>query len=119
MRLKGQFDLVIDTAGTMSFKDARTLLQPHGRIVDPNVTPAKMPRSMYSRNFTPLIAKFTPESLTAVSDAAAHGKLAVPVAETVPLARAIEALAKLERTRSPNGGKLVIVPNNDHPTAQL
>ncbi len=69
-RLKGQFDLVIDTAATMSFRSARTFLQPHGRIVDLNASPAKMARSVYSRGFKPLIAKYTPDALKTVSDPA-------------------------------------------------
>jgi NADPH:quinone reductase-like Zn-dependent oxidoreductase len=108
-RLKGQFDLVIDTAGTLSLKDARTLLAPHGRIVDLNGSPAKMARSVVSRDFKPLIAKYTPEALKTVADAATDGKLAVPVARTVPLTQAIGALTELERTRTPKGGKVVIV----------
>jgi len=110
VRLKGQFDLVIDTAGTMPVKDARTLLKPGGRIVDLNPSPAKMARSVFSRDFKPLIAKYTPEALETVSDAAAQGKLSIPVARTVPLTQAVDALTELERTRTPKGGKLVIVP---------
>jgi NADPH:quinone reductase-like Zn-dependent oxidoreductase len=108
--LKGRFDLVLDTAGTMPFKAARTLLKPGGRIVDINMTPAKMPRAVFSRAFQAVIAKYTPEALKTVSQAAAQGKLAIPVARAVPLTQAIDALTELERTRTPKGGKLVIVP---------
>jgi NADPH:quinone reductase-like Zn-dependent oxidoreductase len=109
-RLTGRFDLVIDTAGKMSFRDARTLLEPHGRFVELNGSLAKMVRSLYRRNFKLLNAKYTPEALTTVADAAAHGQLTIPIAETVPLNRAIDALTKLERTHAPRGGKLVMVP---------
>jgi NADPH:quinone reductase-like Zn-dependent oxidoreductase len=108
--LKGRFDLVFDTVGTMSFRDARTLLKPGGRIVDINMTPGKMPRAVFSPAFQALNAKYTPEALEAVSQAAAQGKLAIPVARTVPLTQAIGALTQLERERIPKGGKLVIVP---------
>jgi NADPH:quinone reductase-like Zn-dependent oxidoreductase len=108
--LKGRFDLVLNTAGTMPFKAARTLLKPGGRIVDINMTPAKMPRVVFSRAFQTVIAKYTPEALETVSDAAAQGKLAIPVARAVPLTQAIDALTELERARTPKGGKLVIVP---------
>jgi NADPH:quinone reductase-like Zn-dependent oxidoreductase len=109
-RLKGQFDLVIDTAGTMSFKDARTVLTPQGRFVELNGSLGKMVKSLYRRNFKLLNAKYTPEALTAVADAAANGQLTIPIAETVPLNQAIDALTKLERKDSPRGGKLVMVP---------
>ena len=108
--LKGRFDLVFDTAGTMPFKAARTLLKPGGRIVDINLTAAKLPMLMFSRAFQEVMAKYTPEALKTVSRAAAQGKLAIPVARTVPLTQAIDARTELERTRTPKGGKLVIAP---------
>ncbi len=108
--LKGQFDVVLDTAGTLSYKDARTMLKAHGRFLDINASPAKLAKGMFSRTFKPVIARYTADSLEKVSDAAGHGTLSVPVARTVPLTDAIDALTELERTRSPKGGKLVIVP---------
>lgn len=108
--LKGRFDVVIDTVGTRSIKTIRTLLKPGGRIVDINPSPAKMTRAVVSRDFRPLIAKYTRESLEAAAAAAARGTLDLPVARTVPLTQAIESLTELERTRTPKGGKLVITP---------
>ena len=108
--LKGRFDLVFDTAGTMQFRAARRLLKPGGRIIDINMTPAKMPRAVFSRAFQAVNAKYTPAALETISQAAAQGKLAIPVARAVPLAQAIGALTELERTHTPKGGKLVIVP---------
>ena len=108
--LEGQFDVVLDTAGTLSYKDARTMLKAHGRFLDLNASPAKLAKGMFSRAFKPVIVKYTAGSLEKVSGAAEHGALTVPVARTVPLTDAIEALTELERTRSPKGGKLVIVP---------
>ena len=112
--LKGRFDLVLDTAGTMRVKAARTLLKPGGHIVDINVSPAsmaaKMARSMFSRDYRILIARYKSEDLDEVARAAAEGQLAIPVARTVPLTQAISALTDLERTHTPKGGKLVIVP---------
>ena len=108
--LKDRFDLVFDTVGTMPFSTARTLLKPGGRIVDINMTPAKLPRAVFSPAFRPLNARYTREALESVSRAASQGKLAIPVARTVPLTQAIGALTELERAHTPKGGKLVIVP---------
>ena len=108
--LKGRFDRVFDTVGTMQFRAARLLLKPGGRIIDINMTPAKMPRAIFSRAFQAVNAKYTPAALETISQAAAQGKLAIPVARGVPLAQAIGALTELERTHTPKGGKLVIVP---------
>jgi NADPH:quinone reductase-like Zn-dependent oxidoreductase len=94
----------------MPFSTARTLLKPGGRIVDINMTPAKLPRAVFSPAFQAVNAKYTREALESVSEAAAQGKLAIPVARTVPLSQAIGALTELESTHTPRGGKLVIVP---------
>jgi NADPH:quinone reductase-like Zn-dependent oxidoreductase len=112
--LKGRFDLVLDTAGTMPVKAARTLLKPGGHVIDINVNPsnmaAKVTRSMFSRPYMILVAQYKTKDLEEVAQAAGQGKLAIPVARTVPLTKAIGALTELERTHTPKGGKLVIVP---------
>jgi NADPH:quinone reductase-like Zn-dependent oxidoreductase len=110
LALKGRFDLVFDTVGTLPFSAARTLLKPGGRIVDINMTPAKLLRAAFSPAFQAVNAKYTLQSLESVSQAAAEGKLTIPVARTVTLTQAIGALTELERTHTPKGGKLVIVP---------
>ncbi|MGC8466044.1 MAG: NADP-dependent oxidoreductase [Acidimicrobiales bacterium] len=106
--LKGSFDVVFDTAGTLRIKAARTLLKPGGCIVDINGSAAKMVRSVSSRDFKVLIAKYKSEDLERISQAAAHGQLNVPIARTVPLKDAIGALTELEHGHTPKGGKLVI-----------
>ena len=106
--LNGQFDLVFDTAGTMPLKSARTMLKSGGRFLDINMTPGKMMRSLIARDYKGVIAKYTPESLETVAQAAAQGQLDLPVARAVPLTDAIGALTELERHRTPRGGKLVI-----------
>lgn len=106
--LKGRFDLIFDTSGTMPIKNARTMLKPDGRIIDINTTPAKMARSLVARDYKGVIAKYTPDSLATVARAAAQGQLELPVARTVPLSQAIDALTEVERERTPKGGKLVI-----------
>jgi NADPH:quinone reductase-like Zn-dependent oxidoreductase len=112
--LKGRFDLVLDTAGTLPPKGARTLLKPGGHIVDINVNPAnmaaKMTRSVFSRPYQVLVSQYKSDDLEEVARAAAQGELTVPVARTVPLTQAIGALTELERAHTPKGGKLVIVP---------
>ena len=106
--LTGRFDLIFDTAGTMPLKNARTMLKPGGRILDINMTPRKMMRSLFARDYKGVIAKYTPDSLETVARAAAQGQLDLPVARAVPLTSAIDALTELERRHTPRGGKLVI-----------
>ena len=106
--IQGQFDLVFDTAGTMSIKDERKLLKPGGRIVDINLAPAKLPSILFARDFRQVFAKYSPTSLSAVASAVAHGEVELPVARVVPLSDAIDALTELEQAGTPKGGKLVI-----------
>ena len=112
--LKGRFDLILDTAGTLPIKAARTLLKPGGHIIDINVNPsnmvAKMTRSMVSRDYRILISQYKSKDLEELARAAAQGELIVPVARTVPLRQAIGALTELERRHTPKDGKLVILP---------
>jgi NADPH:quinone reductase-like Zn-dependent oxidoreductase len=112
--LKGRFDLILDTAGTMPVKAARTLRKPGGHIIDINVNPsnmvAKMTRSMVSRDYRILVSQYKTKDLEELAQAAAQGELIVPVARTVPLTQAIAALTELERSNTPKGGKLVILP---------
>lgn len=106
--LRGRFDVIFDTSGTLALNDARKMLKPGGRFVDITITPAKLAKGLFARDFKPLIAKYTPEALETVARAASEGKLNVPVARTVPLTQAIAALTELERKHTPRGGKLVI-----------
>jgi NADPH:quinone reductase-like Zn-dependent oxidoreductase len=48
------------------------------------------------------------EDLEEVARAAADGVLKVPIARTVPLDEAIDALADLEQNRGSKGGKLIV-----------
>jgi NADPH:quinone reductase-like Zn-dependent oxidoreductase len=106
--LRRRFDIVFDTAGALPGSTSRALLKPGGHIIDIVPTPSKVIRSIGSRSFHLMMARPGPEDLEAVARAAADGVLKVPIARTVPLDEAIDALADLERKRGPRGGKLVI-----------
>ena len=99
--LKGQFGLIFDTAGTIPIKDARKMLKPGGRIIDIDMTPAKMARWFVARDYKGVIAKYSPDALETIARAAAQDKLDLPVARTVPLTQAIGALTELERNALP------------------
>ncbi|WP_413100609.1 NADP-dependent oxidoreductase [Streptomyces sp. Inha503] len=105
--LRGRFDIVLDTAGTLPVKAAQTLLKPGGRIVDITPTPAKFARSALPGPFKVLIAQAVTEDLEEVARAAGQGTLRLPIARTVPLTQAIPALTEFDRG-IPKGGKLVI-----------
>jgi NADPH:quinone reductase-like Zn-dependent oxidoreductase len=108
MKLAGRFDVVLDTAGTLPIRAAQTLLKPGGRIIDINPTPAKFARSALPGPYRVLVGKAVVADLEAVAQAAGKGILRLPIANTVPLGKAIAALTELERNRTPKGGKLII-----------
>ncbi|MCQ8188920.1 NADP-dependent oxidoreductase [Streptomyces rugosispiralis] len=105
--LRGRFDIVLDTAGTLPIKAAQTLLKSGGRIVDITPTPAKFARSALPGPFKVLIAQAVTKDLEEVARAAGQGTLRLPIARTVPLTRAIAALTEFDRG-IPKGGKLII-----------
>ncbi|WP_329061104.1 NADP-dependent oxidoreductase [Amycolatopsis sp. NBC_01480] len=101
--LAGRFDLVLDTPGLLPFAAARTLLKPRGTIIDIVPTPAKMIRSALPGPFRAMMGRPVTGDLEEVART-----LRLPIARTVPLAEAIQALTELEREQRPRGGKLVI-----------
>ena len=106
--LSGRFEIVVDTAGTLPPRAARTLLKPGGRIVDINPTPAKFARSVLPGPYTLLIGKPDSGDLEEVARAAGQGTLQLPIARRVPLDEAIEALTELETEHRSTGGKVVV-----------
>jgi NADPH:quinone reductase-like Zn-dependent oxidoreductase len=106
--LRQQFDVVFDTAGSLPYATARTLVKPGGRIIDIKPNPVKMVRSVLPGPFHALIASPNATDLAAVAGAAAAGTLRLPIARTVPLDDAIEAMTELEQNRAARRGKLVV-----------
>lgn len=108
--LARRFDIVLDTAGTLPIKVARTMLKPGGRIIGIHPTPANLLRSALPGPFHALIAKAITADLEQVAQAAGQGTLRQQIARTVPLSQAIPALTELEQHRIPTPGKLIITP---------
>ncbi|MBM9510127.1 NADP-dependent oxidoreductase [Actinacidiphila acididurans] len=104
----GLFDIVLDTAGTLPIKAARTMLKPGGTIIDIKPTPVKFARSALSGSYRVQVTQAVTQDIEEVARAAGQGVLRLPIARIVPLTEAIAALTELERDRTPKGGKLVI-----------
>ena len=105
--LKRQFDVVFDTAGTLSLRDGRTLLKPGGVVLDISPSPGKLFGILLSRQHKMVVAKPATQVLAKLAESAARGHLRPAIGMTVPLARAIPALTELEKNGTPKG-KLVI-----------
>lgn len=109
--LRGRFDLVIDTAGTLPPASARMLLKRGGRIVSVHPTPPNLLRSALPGPFHVLMAQTVTSDIEEVARAAGEGTLRLPIARTVSLSKAIPALAELEQNGLGTRGKLIIVPD--------
>jgi NADPH:quinone reductase-like Zn-dependent oxidoreductase len=108
-QLTSRFDLVFDTAGTLSGAAGRALLKPGGDIIDINGSLTKMLRSVLPGPHRMQFTKPTSEDLETVAEAVARGQVELRIARTVALSEAIAALTELETRNTPRGGKLVIV----------
>ena len=106
--LTGRFDVVFDTAGTLSYATARRMIKPGGRIIDIVPSVAKFARSILPGPYTAFMGRPDSDDLQHVADAAARGEIATHIAQTVALDDAIPALVDLENATASGGGKLVI-----------
>ena len=104
---KDQFDVVYDTAGTMTVATGLSLLRKDGVYLDINPTPGKFIRAMFDRRLKPIVCTARADILDGLASAAADGKLRLPVAEIVPLEAAIALVTALEQGRKLNGKALV------------
>ena len=109
--LKGQFDIVSDTVGTLPPATARMLLKSDGHIVDIVPTAGKFVRSVLPGPYNVVIAQHNVKDLSELARACAQGTLRLPIAQIVSLSDAIAALTELERNNKPRGGKLIITCN--------
>lgn len=109
--LRGKFDIVFDTAGTLPVRTARALLKRGGRIVSTQPTPANLIKSFLPGPYHAIIAQPITADLEQIAQHARSGKLRLPVARTVPLSEAIPALIDLEQNTLGKRGKLIIIPD--------
>ena len=110
LAMKNRFDIVYDTAGTLSMRDALSLLVPHGVFLDINPSPKKFFQGLLTRRYKLTSGNQTPETLAEIAAAATEGKLKAVIGKTVPLEEAIPAIMNLEKNRMPKG-KVVIIVN--------
>ncbi|CAN5295474.1 NADP-dependent oxidoreductase [soil metagenome] len=109
--LRGRFDIVFDTIGLLAPSTARMLLAPGGHIVDIVPTAGKFLKSVLPGPYRVLMTQPNADDLDELVKASAQGALRLPIAKTVPLAHAIDALTDLEHHHTPRGGKLIITAN--------
>jgi NADPH:quinone reductase-like Zn-dependent oxidoreductase len=104
-----RFDVVFDTAGSLSLAQCGAMLKRRGISLHIVPTAAKFIGCLLPSRHHLVFGNPTPQSLAGVGEAAEQGKLVPAIGRIAPLSEAISALVELERTGSPKG-KLVIAP---------
>ncbi|RMR19656.1 Alcohol dehydrogenase, zinc-containing protein [Pseudomonas syringae pv. persicae] len=102
-----RFDVVYDTAATLTVSEGVEMLKPGGVFLDLNPGPGKFMRALFDRRLKPIIGSPRVEILDKLADAASKGTFKTPVGEVVPLSGAIKLITELEKGRK-LGGKGVI-----------
>ncbi len=105
--LDQRFDVVYDTAGTMTTRTGLGLLGRGGVFLDIDPTPGKFLRSIFDRRLKPIVCTPRADILERLASAAGSGELRLPVAKVVSLAGAIPLITSLEAGRSLGGKGLI------------
>ncbi|MEF3062783.1 HTH domain-containing protein [Ralstonia solanacearum] len=95
-KLGKRFDVVYDTAATMTTETGLGLLGRGGVFLDINPTPGKFIRSIFNHRLKPIVCTPRADILDGLARTAKEGKLRLPVAESVPLSEAIRLVTALE-----------------------
>lgn len=105
--IAARFDVVYDTAATMTVSAGIAMLRNGGAFLDLNPGPDKFIRAIFDRRLKPIIGSPRAEILETVAEAAREGKFRIPIGDTVPLDAAIQLITELEGGRK-LGGKGVV-----------
>ena len=103
-----RFDVVFDTAGTLSLSQCSSMLKRGGIAVHVVFAPRKLIAYLFSSRHKVASGNPTPQRMKGITEAAEQGKLIPKIGRAVPLSEAIPALTELETVGTPKG-KLVIV----------
>jgi NADPH:quinone reductase-like Zn-dependent oxidoreductase len=108
-KMRERFDVVYDTAGTMTTAVGLGLVRKDGVFLDINPTPVKFLRSLVNRKLKPIVCTPRSDILDGLARAAGERKLRLPIAEIVPLRDAVRLITALESGRKINGKGLVVM----------
>lgn len=106
-KITARFDVVYDTAATMTISAGKAMLRHGGVVLDLNPDPVKFIRALFDRGLKIIVCSPRPDILEKLADAAHEGKFRIPIGETVSLGDAIRLIAELEEGRK-LGGKGVV-----------
>lgn len=108
--LRQRFDVVLDTAGTLSVSEGVGMLLPgRGVYLDINFTPARILRGLFSRRYKLLMGTQTVPVMEAVAALAADGVLQIEVGRSAPLAQAVGLIKDVEQGRKGRGRAVIVM----------
>ncbi|MER5806262.1 NAD(P)-dependent alcohol dehydrogenase [Streptomyces mirabilis] len=107
--LRGAFDIVFDTSGSLPVKTALRMLKKNGVFLDINATPAKFLHAALIRRHKIFFCTPTTQILTDAARAAVDGHIRMSIGETVPFASGIDLITSLEKGRKIPGKGLIVM----------
>ncbi|MBW8858236.1 MAG: hypothetical protein JF570_00465 [Caulobacter sp.] len=102
-----RFDVVYDTAATMTTAQGLGMLRKGGVFLDLNPSPGKFIGALFNRRLKPVVCTPTAEMLDSLAQAARDESFRLPIGEIVPLSEAIALITALEAGRKVRGKSLV------------
>lgn len=102
-----RFDVVYDTAATMTTAQGLGMLRKDGVFLDLNPSPGKFIGALFNRRLKPVICTPTAEMLDGLVQAARDEDFRLPIGDIVPLSEAIALITVLEAGQKVGGKSLV------------
>lgn len=102
-----RFDVVYDTAATMTTAQGLGMLRKDGVFLDLNPSPGKFIGALFNRRLKPVICTPTAEMLDGLAQAARDEDFRLPIGDIVPLSEAIALITVLEAGQKVGGKSLV------------
>jgi len=106
-KITTRFDVVYDTAATMTVSDGLAMLRRGGVFLDLDPGSAKLIRAIFDRRLKLIIGSPRAEILEKLASAARENRFKIPIGEIVSLNGAIQLISELEKGRR-LGGKGVV-----------
>lgn len=106
-KIRERFDVVYDTAATMTTAQGLGLLRKGGVFLDLNPSPGKFIGALFNRRLRPVVCTPNAAMLDSLARAARDENFRLPIGEIVPLSEAIALITALEAGRKVGGKSLV------------
>lgn len=106
-KISERFDVVYDTAATLTTAQGLGMLHKDGVFLDLNPSPGKFIGAMFNRRLKPVICTPAAAMLDSLAQAARDENFRLPIGEVVPLGEAIALITALEAGRKVGGKSLV------------